>query len=77
MFGVDYPHFESIYPAVQAQASVLIEQPTLTELEIGKLLFENAADVYGFDIAALQAHVDRVTTSDAAIASTSGGKATP
>jgi predicted TIM-barrel fold metal-dependent hydrolase len=60
MFGVDYPHFESLYPETQAQVSVLIEQPTLTEPEIRQILFENAADVYGFDSAALQPHVDRV-----------------
>jgi predicted TIM-barrel fold metal-dependent hydrolase len=59
MFGVDYPHFESIYPNTQEQVVGLFEQSTMTEPELRAILFDNAAEVYGFDRTGLQPHVDR------------------
>jgi predicted TIM-barrel fold metal-dependent hydrolase len=60
MFGVDYPHFESIYQSVGDQVAALHGQPSMTETDTRKVLFDNAAEVYGFDAAALAPHVDRV-----------------
>jgi predicted TIM-barrel fold metal-dependent hydrolase len=60
MFGVDYPHFESIYPSTGDQLAALLEPSTVTEADARKVLFDNAAEVYGFDTDALQSHVDRV-----------------
>lgn len=60
MFGVDYPHFESIYPATMDQVASLLAEPAVTERDAEKILFGNAAAVYGFDLAALQPHIERV-----------------
>jgi predicted TIM-barrel fold metal-dependent hydrolase len=60
MFGVDYPHFESIYPGTVDQVAALVREPTMTGQDIQRVLFENAARVYGFDVEALQSVVDRV-----------------
>jgi predicted TIM-barrel fold metal-dependent hydrolase len=60
MFGVDYPHFESIYPATGQQVAVLAGEPSITESDLRRILFENAARVYGFDMHALQPVTDRV-----------------
>lgn len=61
MFGVDYPHFESIFPSTKAVAE-LVGDPSVgeAEAEARKILYENAANVYGFDLAALQPHIDRL-----------------
>ena len=60
MFGVDYPHFESIYPSTADQLGALIAQPMVTDTDVRKVVFDNAIDVYGFDVDALQALVERV-----------------
>jgi len=60
MFGVDYPHFESIYPSTGDQVAGLLAEPTVTAADAEKILFSNAATVYGFDPAALRPHVERV-----------------
>ena len=60
MFGVDYPHFESIYPSTSEQLAALVDEPSVTEADARRVLFENAADVYRFDVDALQPHVERV-----------------
>jgi predicted TIM-barrel fold metal-dependent hydrolase len=60
MFGVDYPHFESIYPSTVDQVEALVNEPSMTEADVQNVLFNNAAELYGFDVDALQAHVDRV-----------------
>jgi predicted TIM-barrel fold metal-dependent hydrolase len=60
MFGVDYPHFESIYPSTKDQVAALLAEPAVTPADAEKILFGNAAAVYGFDPAALRPHVDRV-----------------
>jgi predicted TIM-barrel fold metal-dependent hydrolase len=59
MFGVDYPHFESIYPQTWREAAQLASEPSMTESDLRRILFENAAEVYGFDMRALQPAVDR------------------
>jgi predicted TIM-barrel fold metal-dependent hydrolase len=60
MFGVDYPHFESIYPTTMDTVGLLLAEPTLTNTDVRRLLFDNAADVYSFDRQLLQPIVDRV-----------------
>jgi hypothetical protein len=60
MFGVDYPHFESMVPHTSEKVGSLVENPSVTREDAQKILFENAADFYGFDPAVLQPHVDRI-----------------
>jgi predicted TIM-barrel fold metal-dependent hydrolase len=60
MFGVDYPHFESIYPSTMDQVAALLAEPAVTAADAEKILFGNAARVYGFDPAVLRPHVERV-----------------
>ncbi len=60
MFGVDYPHFESVFPETQTQVEHLVAHPAITNEVARKIMCENAARVYGFDLTALAADVDRV-----------------
>jgi predicted TIM-barrel fold metal-dependent hydrolase len=60
MFGVDYPHFESFVPHTLDKVAVLASHPSVTEEDSAKVLFDNAATLYGFDIGCLQPHIDRV-----------------
>ena len=60
MFGVDYPHFETIFPATMDQVGQLVTDPCVTESEARKILYDNAAEVYGFDLAALRPDIDRI-----------------
>jgi predicted TIM-barrel fold metal-dependent hydrolase len=60
MFGVDYPHPESIYPNVIENARMLAAMPQVTEADVRKVLYENAAEVFHLDLAALQPQFDRV-----------------
>ncbi|MET0490008.1 MAG: amidohydrolase family protein [Acidimicrobiales bacterium] len=58
MFGVDYPHFESIFPDTMEHVATLVGNPHVTEDDARKILYENAAEVYAFDLAALQPTID-------------------
>jgi predicted TIM-barrel fold metal-dependent hydrolase len=60
MFGVDYPHFESIYPSTRDHVAALLAQPTVTAADAEKILFGNAATVYSFDPVALGPLIERV-----------------
>jgi predicted TIM-barrel fold metal-dependent hydrolase len=60
MFGVDYPHFESIFPTTTDQVAEMVAHPSITESATRRILYENAAEVYGFDLERLQTHIDRV-----------------
>ncbi|MCU1390573.1 MAG: hypothetical protein JWL72_3911 [Ilumatobacteraceae bacterium] len=60
MFGVDYPHYESIAPGTKQRAAELFAHPAVDEADVRKILYGNAAAVYGFDLAALQPHIDRI-----------------
>jgi predicted TIM-barrel fold metal-dependent hydrolase len=60
MFGVDYPHFESILPSMPTAVSELVGHPAITDELAQKILFDNAADLYGFDREVLKPHVDRI-----------------
>ncbi|HEY8057585.1 MAG TPA: amidohydrolase family protein, partial [Acidimicrobiales bacterium] len=58
MFGVDYPHFESIFPDTMEHVATLVGNPHVTEDDARKILYGNAAEVYAFDLAALQPTID-------------------
>ncbi|MGP0029790.1 MAG: hypothetical protein ACLPVF_04715 [Acidimicrobiales bacterium] len=60
MFGVDYPHFESIVPRTFEKVVSLGGNASVTAEGANKVLLENAAELYGFDLAGLQPHIDRV-----------------
>jgi predicted TIM-barrel fold metal-dependent hydrolase len=60
MFGVDYPHFESFVPHTFEKVAALAGHPSVTAEDTHKVLFGNAAALYGFDTNHLQPHVDRV-----------------
>jgi len=60
MFGVDYPQFESIFERSRSEVATLVTTPGVTDADARKILFENAARVYNFDVEALQPHIDRV-----------------
>jgi hypothetical protein len=59
MFGVDYPQFESIFDRAMGEIATLVATPGVTDDDARRILFENAARVYRFDVPALQPHIDR------------------
>jgi predicted TIM-barrel fold metal-dependent hydrolase len=60
MFGVDYPHFETIWPFTKETIQGTLGCLDATEDELRKILMENAADVFDFDLEALAPVVDRI-----------------
>lgn len=60
MFGVDYPQFESIFERSTSEVATLVTTPGVTDADARKILLENVARVYNFDVEALQPHIDRV-----------------
>jgi predicted TIM-barrel fold metal-dependent hydrolase len=70
MFGVDYPHFESILPSMTPTLAELLGHPAITSELARKVLYENAARVYGFDVAALRPHFERIGFDPADVVAT-------
>jgi predicted TIM-barrel fold metal-dependent hydrolase len=60
MFGVDFPHFESIWPVTKETVQGTLGWIGVPEHEARKILMENPARAYGFDLDALAPHVERV-----------------
>ncbi len=60
MYGVDFPHFESTTFETLGQAAGLLRHPGLDEAAARKIFYGNAAAVYGFDLAVLEPHIERV-----------------
>jgi hypothetical protein len=60
MFGVDYPQFESIFERTMGEVANLVATPGVTEDDARRILLENAADVYNFDLDVLQPHAERI-----------------
>jgi predicted TIM-barrel fold metal-dependent hydrolase len=60
MFGVDYPHFEAIWPDTNTAVAALVGDPAVSEADARKVLYENAAALYGFDLDALEPDMERV-----------------
>ncbi|HLN16771.1 MAG TPA: amidohydrolase family protein [Acidimicrobiales bacterium] len=60
MFGVDYPHFESIFPETKGHVAEMIADPSINDEVAAKILYGNAARVYNFDLDALMPDIERV-----------------
>jgi hypothetical protein len=60
MYGLDYPHFESILATNERELTRLVSDPVVDDDDIQKIIFGNAAKVFDFDVDALQPHVARV-----------------
>jgi predicted TIM-barrel fold metal-dependent hydrolase len=60
MVGVDYPHPETAYPGTLRQVKALADHPRVTEDDVRQVLFENAAELFHFDLALLKPHIERV-----------------
>jgi predicted TIM-barrel fold metal-dependent hydrolase len=60
MFGVDYPHFEAIWPETDTAVASLLGDPMVSEDDARKVLYANAAALFGFDLDALQPEFDRI-----------------
>ena len=60
MFGVDYPHFESIFPSTSDRVAELVGHSGISGVVARKILCENAARVYRFDLERLQPDMERI-----------------
>jgi predicted TIM-barrel fold metal-dependent hydrolase len=60
MFGIDYPHFESMVPHTSEKVATLTDSPSVTREDAEKILFGNAATLFGFDLDRLQPEIERV-----------------
>jgi predicted TIM-barrel fold metal-dependent hydrolase len=60
MFGVDYPHFETIWPLTKETVQATLGTLQVSEADLRKILMENAAEVFQFDLTALGPDVERV-----------------
>jgi hypothetical protein len=69
MFGVDYPHFESVYDTLDQALASLVGHPSVTAADATKILFDNALGAYHFDRQALEAVVEEVGIDLEAVAS--------
>ena len=58
LWGNDYPHYEGCYP--YSRENMQFAMSELPEADVRKLLGENAAALYGFDLDALRPHAERV-----------------
>ena len=63
MFGVDYPHFESIFPTTLDRVAELVSHPSISDEIATTILCENAAQVYDFDLERLQPDIDQWVSS--------------
>ncbi len=60
MVGVDYPHPETAYPGMLGQVKAFVDHPGITESDVRKVLFSNAAELFHFDVTLLGPHIERV-----------------
>jgi predicted TIM-barrel fold metal-dependent hydrolase len=60
MFGADFPHPESIVPEVKERAREFAAMPQVTDGDVRKVLYKNAAEVFHLDLDALQPTFDAV-----------------
>jgi hypothetical protein len=47
-------------PRTADKVASLVAHPSVSEADAHKVLFENAAELYGFDLQGLQPHIERV-----------------
>ena len=59
MFGVDYPHFESIFPGTASQVADLVGHPSISA-EVSRKVLCGTGPCYGFDLVALQPDIEWV-----------------
>lgn len=59
MYGVDFPHFETCFQRNMGEVATLVTTPILSTDEVHHILFDTAADVFGFDVDELQPSIDR------------------
>jgi predicted TIM-barrel fold metal-dependent hydrolase len=59
MYGVDYPHFETNFKRNLGEVATLVTTPYISEADAKSILFDTAAELFDFDIDALQPHIDR------------------
>jgi len=60
MFGVDFPHFESIWPVTKETVQGTLGWIGVGYEEAHKILMQNPARAYGFDLDALAPTIERV-----------------
>jgi predicted TIM-barrel fold metal-dependent hydrolase len=60
MYGVDFPHFETCFHRNMGEVATLVTTPFITDDEAQGILFDTAADLYDFDVDALQPDIERV-----------------
>jgi predicted TIM-barrel fold metal-dependent hydrolase len=60
MYGVDFPHFESTTFETMQHVTGLLHHPEVDPTTARKIFYENAAEVYHFDLAVLEPHFERV-----------------
>ena len=60
MFGVDYPHFESVFPETNVRVDALVQHPAISADVARQILYGNAARLYGFDLDLLAPDMERV-----------------
>jgi predicted TIM-barrel fold metal-dependent hydrolase len=60
MYGVDFPHFESTTFETMEHVTGLLRHPDVDAPTARRILYENAAEVYHFDLATLEPHIERV-----------------
>jgi predicted TIM-barrel fold metal-dependent hydrolase len=60
MVGADYPHPETALPWLRDTVRQFAALPKITEEGARRVIYGNAAEVYGIDVTRLQSHIDRV-----------------
>jgi predicted TIM-barrel fold metal-dependent hydrolase len=60
MIGVDYPHPETALSWLRDAVDRFAAAPAITEAGARRVIYGNAAALYGIDLAPLQPHIDRV-----------------
>jgi predicted TIM-barrel fold metal-dependent hydrolase len=60
MVGADYPHPETALPWLRQTVQEFAALPKISEAGARKVIYGNAARIYGIDLARLQPHIDRV-----------------
>jgi predicted TIM-barrel fold metal-dependent hydrolase len=66
LWGNDYPHYEGCYPHSRENMRLAFAQ--VDPVEVRKILGENAAKLYGFDLEALRPRAERVGITPALVA---------
>ena len=60
MAGADYPHPETALPWLRDTVCNFATLPGISEDQARKVIYGNAAGLFGIDMASLQSHIDRI-----------------